>query len=248
MARLQGISGGMSGRTGSFTYRQSRGQTIVSQYQPIVKNPRTEAQNNQRARFKLMSQLAAIMAPGFGTMSVNKRPAKQSPTQRNAFVALNMPLCAVADGTAKIPMEKLQLTSSSRPLGGITSDESSVTITAIPKEVKSVRFIEINYTDFQEFDKGTGSFIIKTRPEIKRIVDQPTVSTDQGFIAEFDGVSRNSTVLAFGLIPSESLSGVDFSSIHTLTSQKFISAVNLNQLVNEGSMVETMTLGVNIAV
>lgn len=243
MARLQGISGGMSGRTGSFTYRQSRGETIVSQYQPIVKNPNTKGQQDQRARFKLMSQLAAIMAPGFGTMGVTKRPGKQRPTQRNAFMNINMPAAVVDEGVAKIEMPMVKLTTSNTPLGSISQlqNTSDVKITGIASNVKSVRFVEVQYVQYQAADTSTGSFIIETRPEVKRIQDVPVEAGD----VTYSG-SQGSTVLAYGLIPSESLSGVDFDNIHTPEDEDFVAAVKLDQMVSQGLMAETMTLGVNV--
>lgn len=243
MARLQGISGGMSGRTGSFTYRQSRGETIVSQYQPIVKNPNTKGQQDQRARFKLMSQLAAIMAPGFGTMGVTKRPSKQRPTQRNAFMNINMPAAVVDAGVAKIEMPMVKLTTSNTPLGSISQPQntSNVRITGIASNVKSVRFVEVKYVEYQAADTSTGSFITKTRPEVKSIQDVPVEEGD----VTYSG-SKGSTVLAYGLIPSKSLSGVDFDNIHTPEDEDFVAAVKLDQMVSQGLMAETMTLGVNV--
>ena len=243
MARLQGISGGMSGRTGSFTFRQSRGETIVSQYQPIVKNPNTQGQQDQRAKFKLMSQLAAIMSPGFGTMSITKRPGKQRPTQRNAFMNINMGAVIVDSNTAKIQMDLVQLTTSNTPLGTISQSESTsnVVISGISANVKTVRFVEVVYKEFNAVDTSTGSFIIKTRPEVKRIVDLPV---NAGAV-EFQSVN-GASVLAYGLIPSQSLTGVDFDNIHTPDDEDFIAAVDLDQMVSQGLMAETMTLGVNV--
>lgn len=247
MARLQGISGGMSGRTGSFTYRQSRGETIVSQYQPIVKNPNTERQQNQRARFKLMSQLAAIMAPGFGTMGVTKRPGKQRPTQRNAFMNINMPAAIVDGDKAKIQMEAVKLTTSNTPLGTIvqpTTDTPTVVVRNVDNRVATIRFVEVVYVNYNAVDSESGSFIIKTRPEIKRIVDTPVSKSGS---AQIESVA-DATILAYGLIPSECLSGVDFDNIHTPDDEDFIAAVDLNTLVSQGLMAETMTLGINVKV
>ena len=233
----------MSGRTGSFTYRQSRGQTIVSQYQPSVKNPNTQGQQEQRAKFKLMSQLAAIMSPGFGTMGVTKRPGKQSPTQRNAFMQINMGAVIVDSKTAKIEMPLVKLTTSNTPLGTISqpAGNSNVVITGISANVRTVRFVEVVYKEFNAVDTSTGSFIIKTRPEVKRIVDVPVNDGEVEFASE-----KGASVLAYGLIPSKSLTGVDFDNIHTPEDQDFIAAVNLDQMVSQGLMAETMTLGVNI--
>lgn len=247
MARLQGVSGGMSGRTGSFTYRQSRGETIVSQYQPVVKNPNTEGQQNQRARFKLMSQLAAIMAPGFGTMGVTKRPGKLRPTQRNAFMNINMPAAIIDNGTAKIQMDAVKLTTSNTPLGTARQEATNaagVVMNNIHPSVKTIRCVEIVYKEYNAVDTSTGSFIIKTRPEVKRIVDVPVAEDHTADFESEDGA----TVLMYGLIPSESLTGVDFDNIHTPEDQEFIAAVKLDQMVSQGLMAETMTIGLNINV
>lgn len=242
MARLQGISGGMSGKTGSFTYRQSRGETIVSQYQPVVKNPNTEGQQTQRARFKLITQLAAIMAPGFGTMSVTKRPNKLKPTQRNSFVALNMNLATAEltpDGViAKIPMEQIQLTTSFRQLPNIVlsaGDGASVVIAMndIPLDVAIIRAVLLNYR--------TGVAAIES------IVDIP-VTDHNGFNVSQPVAfpSGQYTVLAYGLIPSAtSRVNIDLDNIHTPEDEEFISAVELNLMVANGGMSETITVGCN---
>lgn len=48
------------GRTGGQVYRVSRGEQIVSVYQPKVSNPRTAGQTAQRTRFNLMSRLNSL--------------------------------------------------------------------------------------------------------------------------------------------------------------------------------------------
>lgn len=250
MARLQGISGGMSGRTGSFTYRQSRGQTIVSQYQPIVKNPNTQGQQNQRAKFKLMSQLAAIMSAGFGTMGVTKRPGKQAPTQRNAFVQLNMPLVEVTSDNqevvAKIPMEQLKLTSSFRPLGSLSLSSGGGTgdldadFTNIPAEVSTIRAILVRYPSI-----NGGSIA-----QVANIVDIPVANGAASHsFSGFSTVGENVTVLAYGLIPSESAkASINLDDIHTPADEDFISAIELNAMVASGQMAETETIGANTTI
>lgn len=238
MARLQGISGGMSGKTGSFTYRQSRGETIVSQYQPVVKNPNTEGQQTQRARFKLMTQLAAIMAPGFGTMGITKRPAKLKPTQRNAFVSLNMPLVDVnlsADKTtALIAMEKVKLTSSNRMLGEMSQSGNSVSINVADSAITAVRFVRVDYVN--------GDI---TRPVIGQIVTE-AVQDDEVLLENIP--SGKHTVLAYGLIPTSSASQATLDNLHTPSNNDYFATVNLTNLVNSGEIVETETLGVNISI
>lgn len=235
MARLQGISGGLSGKTGSFTYRQSGGQTIVSQYQPIVKNPNTAGQQDQRAKFKLMSQLAAVMASGFGTMAITKRPAKGKPSQRNAFVSLNFPLVQVSEDNesvvAKIPMRELKLTSSQRNLGGITALQSEVTVNVQDPAVAAVRFVEVAYINNDV-----------TKPVVVNVVNVPMADMRAQYSAQTVG---NFTVLAYGLIPTASASRATLDNLHTPYNEDYFSAVRLDNLVSEGQLAETVTIGVN---
>lgn len=225
----------MSGKTGSFTYRQSRGQTIVSQYQPVVKNPNTEGQQTQRAAFKLMSQLAAVMAPGLGTMGITKRPAKGKPSQRNAFVSLNFNLVtteATPEGViAKIPMEQLQLTSSQRNLGGISILSGTATVNVNDPAVSAVRFVEISYISND-----------MTKPVVTNV---QTIPVEEQSAAYMIGSAGNVTILAYGLIPTSSASRATLDNLHTPVDEDYFSAVRLDNLVSEGQLVETATIGAN---
>lgn len=256
MAIMQGITGKMSGKMGSAVFRVRNGAQVVTQYNPIVKNPDSAGQQEARAKFKLLSQLGAIMESGFGTMAVTKRAGKSAPSQRNAFMQLNYPLVAVdlssdVPERAKIEMDKVQLTSSSRPLGEIAASSSSVDITNIPDGVRSVRFVEVTYRQVQVVNPETGSFIIKVRPEVKKIADVPVLSGLGNRSASYEPAAgatlAGNTVLAYGLIPTNGSGGrVDFDNIHTPSDEAFVGAIELDQMVREGEMLETMTLGVNI--
>lgn len=256
MAIMQGITGKLSGKMGSAVFRVRNGAQVVTQYNPIVKNPDSAGQQEARAKFKLLSQLGAIMESGFGTMAVTKRAGKSAPTQRNAFMQLNYPLVAVdmssdVPNRAKIEMDKVKLTSSSRPLGEISGSINGVAVVKIPEGVRSVRFVEVTYREFQVVDPDTSSFINKVRPEVKKVQDVPVAVIDGTNAAEYKPASGEtldgSTVLAYGLIPTASTNGrVDFDNIHTPTDEDFVGAIELDQMVREGSMLETMTLGINV--
>lgn len=256
MAIMQGLTGKVSGKMGSAVFRVRNGAQVVTQYNPIVKNPDSAGQQEARAKFKLLSQLGAIMESGFGTMATTKRAGKSAPTQRNAFMQLNYPLVTVdmsADvpERAKIDMDKVQLTSSARPLGTITGNINGVSINDVPDEVKCVRFVEVVYRQIQVVNPDTGSFIIKVRPEVKKVQDSPVTGTGAERAAAYEAPSgstlRNSTILAYGLIPSASVAGrVDFDNIHSPEGEAFVSAIELDKMVREGEMLETMTLGINI--
>lgn len=243
MARLQGISGGLSGKMGSVVFRQRGGETIATQYQPQVKNPNTDGQQATRAKFKLMSQLAAVMAPGFGTMGVTKRGGHAKPSQRNAFTQLNYALIEITsedqEVTAKIPMEQLKLTSSFRDMpdldlvGQANGFEIDVDRN-LPAEISTVRLVTVGYA-------GNVATIVDLRD-----VPAATFNDNPVLIQVPEG---KYTVLAYGLIPSESAkASIDLDNIHTPADEDFISAVELNAMVAEGSMVETKTVGSNVTV
>ena len=70
-----------TGRVGGSVFCINRGTTIERQYQPVVSNPSTALQVEQRAKMKLASQLSAILAPELGAFG---RDGMQS--SRNLFV------------------------------------------------------------------------------------------------------------------------------------------------------------------
>lgn len=102
--KLNGFVGKGSGKLGSSVFAISGGEQIVREYNPRVANPNTDAQVAQRAKFKLMSQLAAALAPALAFKKMRLESA------RNQFVAKNIGLCSVSDGKATCAMLGLQLT------------------------------------------------------------------------------------------------------------------------------------------
>lgn len=227
---------------GSAVFRVREGQQVVTQYNPIVKNPNTSGQQSQRAAFKLMSQLAAIMSPGFGTMSVAKRKAKGgTPSQRNAFTQINFPLVEVQtqgqDIKASIPMEQLKLTSSFRPLPAVQltsqGDAIGIAMENIATDVTTLRVVIVGYS--------------LNVASIVSISDHPVGAQGSVAFATDKLPAGDYTVLTYGLIPSESAkSSIDIDNIHTPQDDQFVSAVELNEMVANGDMLETQTVGANI--
>lgn len=106
MAKMYGFSGKLTGRKGDAVFRVRKGVQVVAQYNPIVSNPSTSKQVQNRAKLKLISQLSAILGP------VIAIPSQGGATTRNLFTKVNYPL-AEAEGTkAVIPMAKVQITDS----------------------------------------------------------------------------------------------------------------------------------------
>lgn len=102
--KLSGIVGTGTGKLGSSVFATIAGKQIVRQYQPNVSNPSTPGQVAQRAKMKLMSQVAASMSP----VIAMKRIGLQS--GRNIFIKKNFNLSSFNDETAEINLEGIQLT------------------------------------------------------------------------------------------------------------------------------------------
>lgn len=116
------MAGKGTGRVGSMVYAIRKGEQIVRQYNPNVANPNTRPQVEQRAKFKLLSQLTAAI--GNNGMLFNNIPAGLS--MRNEFTRRNMGLVTVAPGSdvATVDVSALELTD-----GAFPAPESGVNAT-----------------------------------------------------------------------------------------------------------------------
>lgn len=108
-----------SGKLGNIVCSTVAGETIARDYNPDVTNPNTENQVEQRAKFKLMSQLSSIMAP------VIAIPKEKNQSSRNLFVRKNMG-ATVFDGVqAAINLNRVQLTNGNTNIDTFGCDRSS---------------------------------------------------------------------------------------------------------------------------
>lgn len=123
--KLHGIGGVGTGKLGSMVYSVRNGQQIVRQYNPIVANPSTAAQVEARSKMKLMSQLAAIVAP---VIAINAEGLK---SKRNLFISRNYPLAGYVEETAQIDMAGVQLTKSNTAFPDFEVDRSNGTSIAV---------------------------------------------------------------------------------------------------------------------
>lgn len=123
--KLHGIGGVGTGKLGSMVYSVRNGQQIVRQYNPIVANPSTAAQVEARSKMKLMSQLAAIVAP---VIAINAEGLK---SKRNLFISRNYPLAGYEENTAQIDMAGVQLTKSNTAFPDFEVDRANGTSIAV---------------------------------------------------------------------------------------------------------------------
>lgn len=102
--KLSGIFGKGSGKVGSSVFAVSGGEQIVREYNPKVSNPSTDAQVEQRAKLKLLSQVAAALAV------IIAFAKKGLVSARNQFISANYPLAYFEENQAKITIQELDLT------------------------------------------------------------------------------------------------------------------------------------------
>lgn len=110
MGKVTSLYGKTTGKIGSIVFSTSGGETIAREYNPHVANPNTQAQVNQRARMKLMSQLSASLAP---VITMTKEGLV---SRRNKFVKKNFDNSYALNGVAQISYENVQLTEGSTGL------------------------------------------------------------------------------------------------------------------------------------
>lgn len=118
MAIQQSLFGKINGKIGGVVFSTSGGIQITREYNPNVANPNTEAQVNQRARMKLMSQLSATLAPVITMQKMGLVSA------RNQFTKRNFGYSYVSKGEAQVSYENLQLTQGNAALPRIIYDTS----------------------------------------------------------------------------------------------------------------------------
>ena len=125
MVKVISVTGIGKGKLGSTVYSVNAGQMIGRQYNPYVANPNTAKQVDQRAKMKLMSQVAAALAP---VIAIPKEGLKSS---RNLFIKKNFDKSSANSGVAQVTYENLQLTNGNAGLPAIfvhRSAESGVSV------------------------------------------------------------------------------------------------------------------------
>lgn len=110
MGKVTSLYGKTTGKIGSIVFSTSGGETIAREYNPHVANPNTQAQVDQRARMKLMSQLSAALSP---VIAMTKEGLV---SKRNKFVKKNFDNSYALNGVAQISYENVQLTEGSTGL------------------------------------------------------------------------------------------------------------------------------------
>lgn len=223
-----GILGKGSGKLGSSVFAISGGEQIVRQYNPVVSNPNTAAQVAQRAKLKLMSQIAADLAP---IIAIPKDGLKST---RNIFVSKNIGLATYENNEAQVDVEKLQITAGSGFLGEpmVQSEASGLGVSIrreVPEGIDKVVYVLLTTgDDFQ-----------------LRVVDSAVVEVagaGRTFPFVFNSELDTGFVLAYGIKTTTTQAGVDYADYEADTAAHMATLVTSRKIKNAASSL-TATFG-----
>lgn len=154
MGKLTSLNGKVVGKIGAVVYSTNAGQIIAREYNPNVANPSTEKQVNQRAKLKLMSQLAATLAP---VIVIPKEGLKSS---RNLFIKKNMGSAYAENGVAQITYENVQLTNGRAGIPGIVATRSQQSGISISLEERADAAISrVVYIMYRKTSENTLQYV-----------------------------------------------------------------------------------------
>ncbi len=200
MGKVTSLYGKTMGKIGSIVFSTSGGQTIAREYNPHVANPNTQAQVNQRARMKLMSQLSASLAP---VIAMTKEGLV---SKRNKFVKRNFANSYASGGIAQISYENVQLTEGNAALPQITGDFKTVdeVISAVSgfMDEPASNISRVVWCLFVKTDEGNLSLaetqIVSTRFDNDLGLFFPVVWENVGGNST-DGADRNYVIYAYAM-------------------------------------------------
>lgn len=198
--KLNGILGTGSGKLGASVWAVSSGEQIVRPYQSKVTNPNTPAQVDQRARMKLMSQLAADLAP---VIAIPKEGLKSA---RNKFISRNFDYSMAADGIAQITLENVQLTEGRNGLPQIVATRSAqdgLTVSLAEDASKTVsRVVYIVYKKTSE-----------QKLQLVHSAIQSVAGVDGTFSKTFTNVTGEIVIYAYGMKDTTAAATAKFGNL-----------------------------------
>lgn len=151
------------GKLGGVVYQQYEGLQVAREYQPVVKNPQSEKQVQNRAKFKLASQITAEFAK-----VINARLAKLSIYKRaRRGISVNAIYGAVVTTTPATPKVLVSnvvaainaKSSHDLPAPSINSDQGAYSVFAPAGETVIYTIAAYNKTDGKLFGTRTESYL-----------------------------------------------------------------------------------------
>lgn len=211
MGKVTSLYGKTTGKIGSIVFATSGGETIAREYNPHVANPSTQAQVNQRARMKLMSQLSAVFAP---VLVIQKEGLV---SKRNKFTSKNFDACYAINGEAQITYENVQITEGNTSLpalaaaGSIASDE--MTLVCACSSEPSAAIDRVVYCLFRKTAEGKMEYV-QSAIQTQR---NPT-GNDPNFGVQFKHLPiAEYVVFAYGMSDTSERATAEYGNLNVVT-------------------------------
>lgn len=253
MGKVTSLYGKTTGKIGSIVFATSGGETIAREYNPHVSNPNTEAQVNQRARMKLMSQLSANLAP----VIVMQKDGLVS--RRNKFVSRNFEAAYASQGVAQISYENVQLTEGNAALPQIvtqvkTDPETGNDVLAVGlANEPAINISRVIYCLFTKDSEGRlayiGSFISSLRNNTANYMQYfggkfENVQLQQG-TGETMEVAADYVIYAYGMIDSNEQATAKYGNMQVSAADDLARLV-ANRTIDFNDYNFTMTRGTTL--
>ena len=197
--KLNGFVGKGSGKLGASVFAISGGEQIVRQYNPQVANPNTDAQVEQRAKLKLMSQLAAALARG---IAIKKQGLVSA---RNQFIKINIGAATYENEKASIALSSLKLTTGVQVLGNLrVKNDAPGTVTLNMDSDVSLAVDGVRYVLCKE--------TAENQLQVVKVVLNTEAGENGTFPAEFILADGNYVFFAYGVKSISGKKDISFSN------------------------------------
>lgn len=229
MSKIYGLFGAMTGKVADVVMVVRNGEQIVRKYQPVVSNPSSPAQVAVRARLKLLSQLAHVMA------SVIAMPREGIVSARNMFVSANYPNSLYSASQASINLAGVKLTNGVLSLPSVTGTATASGISVAlsgPDE-------DVNRVAYAIFRKEADGILRLVRTSVISEAGQdgtypysPSVTGGGNFL-----------VLAYGIRENSERARTTFGNMQVITTETIAKLIVTRTLTSEDvSLTETRGL------
>lgn len=200
--------GKQTGKLGQSVLSTRYGEQIQRAYVGTIANPKTEAQVATRSRFKLASQLSAVMA------DVIAIPRVGSKTGRNQFVSATMDITSEAAGVAQVNLNAVQLTKSQRGLIGFTATRDTAN-DKISVALKGANGSELSRVVYVAFEKQNDGSLVQLASQVVS-----TPGANNTFPADLKGSEKSVVVYAYGITDKDGAASVKFGNLNAPTAEQ----------------------------
>lgn len=227
--KLTGLTGTGSGKLGSSVFSVSAGTQVVRQYQPIVTNPSTAKQVDNRARLKLLSQLSAVFA------DVIAIPKEGMQSARNLFIRENYPVTSAVNGVASANLADFAITKGGMQIPSVVAERVEGTSVSVALASKADQIVaRVVYVMFYRNSAGELQLIDSAIVE--------TAGEDGTFPYAFPYQERDVIVYAYGIFDKNAKATAKFGN-YQVTNGTQVAALIADRKISDSDYLLTKTRG-----